>query len=67
VLVLTRNEDESVFIGDDIEVIVVGVLGDGRVRLGFKAPRDIPIERDNMRKGRRDQQVPGRSIPRMAV
>ena len=44
-LVLGRKGDESVMLGDDIEVKVVSVRPDGRVRLGFVAPRDVPIYR----------------------
>jgi carbon storage regulator len=43
-LVLSRQRDQSVMIADDIEVRVVDVRGD-KVRLGFNAPRDIPVHR----------------------
>lgn len=43
-LVLSRREDESVMIGDDIEIVICDVHGD-KVRLGFRAPRSIPIHR----------------------
>lgn len=43
-LVLTRQPEESIMIGDDIEVFIVGVAGD-RVRIGITAPRDIPVHR----------------------
>ncbi len=46
-LVLTRRVDESIAIGDSIIVTVLGVEGD-RVKLGIKAPRDIPIMRQEM-------------------
>ena len=41
-LVLARGEDESVVIGDEITVVVLEVRGE-RVRLGFEAPREVPI------------------------
>jgi len=44
VLVLSRRPDEAILIGDDIQVIVVGVRGD-QVRLGVTAPRDVPVHR----------------------
>lgn len=43
-LVLTRKLLESVVIGDDIEVFILEIKGD-RVRLGIKAPRDVPVHR----------------------
>lgn len=43
-LVLSRRVGERVMIGPDIEVTVVAVHGD-RIRLGFAAPRDVPIHR----------------------
>jgi len=43
-LVLTRKVDECVMIGDDVEVMVVGLEGD-QVKIGIEAPRDIPIHR----------------------
>ncbi len=43
-LVLTRHVDESIAIGDDIVITVLGIEGD-RVKLGISAPRDIPILR----------------------
>lgn len=43
-LVLSRHKNESVFIGDGIEVVVVEIRGD-KVRLGFSAPKDVPVHR----------------------
>src|SRR6478672_6705174 len=43
-LVLSRQRDQSVMIGDDVEVRVVDVRGD-KVRLGFIAPRDVTVHR----------------------
>ncbi len=43
-LVLSRQRDESVMIGEDVEVRVVDVRGD-KVRLGFVAPRDVAVHR----------------------
>ena len=39
-LVLSRQIDESIMIGDDVEIIIVDVRGD-KVRLGITAPRSI--------------------------
>ena len=43
-LVLSRKRNESIMIGDDIEVSVLAVAG-GKVRMGIEAPRDIPVFR----------------------
>ncbi len=43
-LVLQRYWDESVMIGDDIEVVIVR-LNENSVRLGFKAPANVSIHR----------------------
>ena len=43
-LVITRRKDESLLIGDDIEIKIVKV-GDGSVRLAISAPRDVTILR----------------------
>ena len=43
-LVLTRKTDQSIMIGDDIEVSVLSVTGE-KVRIGIQAPRDIPVFR----------------------
>ena len=43
-LVLTRKGNQSIMIGDDIEVSVLSILGE-KVRLGIQAPRRIPVFR----------------------
>ena len=43
-LVLSRQKDESIMIGDDVEITIVDVRGD-KVRLGITAPREIPVHR----------------------
>lgn len=43
-LVLTRRTNESIMIGDDVEVFVVAVTGD-QVKIGIRAPRAIPVYR----------------------
>ena len=43
-LVLSRQKDESIIIGDDVEVTIVDVRGD-KVRLGITAPKEIPVHR----------------------
>jgi carbon storage regulator len=44
VLVLTRKSNQSIMIGDDIEISVLSIMGE-KVRIGIQAPRDIPVFR----------------------
>jgi len=46
-LVLTRRERERLKLGDEVTVTVVGIRGNG-VRLGFEAPREIPVHREEI-------------------
>lgn len=43
-LVLTRKTNQSIMIGDEIEVSILSVAGD-KVRIGIDAPRDIAVFR----------------------
>jgi carbon storage regulator len=43
-LVLSRQRDQSIIIGDDIEITVVDIRGE-KVRLGISAPPHIPVHR----------------------
>ena len=43
-LVLTRKGNQSIMIGDDIEVSVLSIMGE-KVRIGIDAPRDVPVFR----------------------
>jgi carbon storage regulator len=43
-LVLSRQRDESIVIGDNIVVTIVDIRGD-KVRLGIDAPTEIPVHR----------------------
>ena len=43
-LVLTRKSNQSIVIGDDIEISVLAVMGE-KVRIGIEAPRSIPVFR----------------------
>jgi len=46
-LVLSRDYDQSIMIGNDIKVTVVEVRGN-KVRLGIDAPKDIPVHRQEV-------------------
>ena len=43
-LVLSRQRDETIMIGDDIQITIVDIRGD-KVRLGIDAPSQIPVHR----------------------
>ena len=43
-LVLTRKSNQSIMIGDEIEISVLSVMGE-KVRIGIQAPRDVPVFR----------------------
>jgi carbon storage regulator len=44
VLVLTRKSNQSIMIGDEIEVSVLAIMGE-KVRIGIDAPRSVPVFR----------------------
>lgn len=46
-LVLSRQRDESIIIGDNIVITVVDIRGD-KVRLGIEAPKEIPVHRQEV-------------------
>ncbi len=43
-LVLSRQKDESIVIGDDVEITIVDIRGN-KVRLGITAPKNITVHR----------------------
>jgi carbon storage regulator len=43
-LVLTRKSNQSIMIGDEIEVSVLAIMGE-KIRLGIEAPRSVPVFR----------------------
>ena len=43
-LVLTRKSNQSIMIGDDIEISVLSVVGE-KVRIGIQAPQEVPVFR----------------------
>ena len=63
-LVLTRKSNQSIMIGDDIEVSVLAIVGE-KVRIGIQAPRDVPVFRkevyleiqDERREGMKPEQL----------
>ena len=66
-LVLSRQRDETIMIGDDIEVTVVDIRGD-KVRLGINAPKEITVHRKEVydairRENRAAAQVKPEDLP----
>ena len=63
-LVLTRKSNQSIMIGDEIEVSVLAIVGE-KVRIGIQAPRDVPVFRkevyleiqDERREGVKSEEV----------
>jgi carbon storage regulator len=46
-LILTRRVGETVMIGDEVQVTVVGLKGD-QVRIGIKAPKSVAVHREEI-------------------
>lgn len=46
-LILTRRVGESIVIGESIRITVLGVKGN-HVRLGVQAPKDVPVDREEI-------------------
>lgn len=46
-LVLSRQKDESIVIGDDIVITIVDIRGD-KIRLGIEAPKETPVHRQEV-------------------
>ncbi len=66
-LVLSRQRDETIMIGDNIEVTVVDIRGD-KVRLGINAPKEIAVHRKEVydairRENREAAQVKPEALP----
>jgi carbon storage regulator len=53
-LILTRRVGETVVIGDDVDVTVLGVKGN-QVRIGVKAPRSVSVHREEIYKRIKDE------------
>jgi carbon storage regulator len=54
-LVLSRKQDESIVIGDNITIVVVEIRGD-KVRLGINAPTEVPVHRQEVYEAIRREQ-----------
>lgn len=61
-LVLTRKVDESIMIGDMIEVKVLGIDGNS-IKLGIQAPREVPVHRKEIYEEIRKENVNATQAP----
>jgi len=57
-LVLTRKTNQSIMIGDEIEVTVLAVSRE-KIRLGIAAPRDVPVFRKEVYLSIKDEEAEG--------
>ena len=46
-LILTRKVNETLMVGDDVSVTVLGIKG-GQIRVGINAPRDVAVHRQEV-------------------
>ena len=46
-LVLTRKQDETIIIGNDVKVTVLSIRGD-KVRIGIQAPSEVKVHREEV-------------------
>ena len=46
-LSLKRNIEESIYIGDEVKIKILGIQ-DGQVKLGIEAPKEIPVHREEI-------------------
>ena len=60
-LILTRRVGETLMIGDDVTVTVLGVKGN-QVRIGINAPKDVSVHREEIYERIKAEQAGG-SVP----
>jgi carbon storage regulator len=58
-LILTRRVGETVVIGDNVTVAIIGIKG-SQIRIGINAPRDVTVHREEIYERIRREQLSGR-------
>jgi carbon storage regulator len=58
-LILTRKVSETVVIGDNVTVAIIGVKGN-QIRIGINAPKDVTVHREEIYERIRHEQLPER-------
>jgi len=56
-LILTRRLNESLMVGDDVKVTVLGIKGN-QVRVGISAPRHVPVHRQEIYEKIKNEALP---------
>jgi carbon storage regulator len=65
-LVIRRRAGESVFIGDDVEVSILEIVG-SQVKLGIRAPREVPVLRSEIRVTAEQNRAASQFAPTSAI
>ena len=60
-LILTRKVGESIIIGEDVEVKVLGLRA-GQIKIGIEAPTDLKVHREEIYERIRAEQEDGRQV-----